>query len=75
MSTLSVRGLPPDVHRALRLRAARNGRRMEAEARAILGEACRPRRPTQEVVAELQRWVDESYGGTKPKDVVAELIR
>ena len=53
MSTLSIRNLPKDVHRELRLRAARNGRSMEAEARAILSEACRPRRPIGEVVAEL----------------------
>lgn len=75
MSTLSVRNLPADVHRELRLRAARKGRSMEAEARAILAEACRPRRPVQEVVAELQRWIDESYGAAKPKGVVDELIR
>lgn len=39
MTTLSVRNLPADVHRELRLRAARKGRSMEAEARAILSEA------------------------------------
>lgn len=75
MSTLSVRNLPADVHRELRLRAARKGRSMEAEARAILTEACRPRRPIAEVVAELQRWIDESYGGAKPDGVVDQLIR
>jgi plasmid stability protein len=75
MSTLSIRNLPKDVHRELRLRAARNGRSMEAEARAILSEACRPRRPIGEVVAELQGWIDSSYGAAKPSGVVDELLR
>lgn len=74
MSVLSVRNLPDEVHRELRLRAARHGRSMEAEARAILTEACRPKRPTGEVVAELQAWIDASYGSSKPGNVVDQLI-
>jgi predicted nucleic acid-binding protein len=38
-STLTVRNLDEAVKTALRVRAAHNGRSMEAEARAILGEA------------------------------------
>lgn len=38
MATLTVRDLPDDVHRALRVRAAEHGRSTEAEARAILTE-------------------------------------
>jgi len=36
MPNLTVRNLPEETHRALRLRAARNGRSTEAEVRAIL---------------------------------------
>jgi plasmid stability protein len=39
MSVLSVRNLPPAVHRALKLRAAKHGRSTEAEVRAILLDA------------------------------------
>jgi antitoxin FitA len=38
-TTLTVRGLPKDVKRKLRLKAALNNRSMEAEARAILTTA------------------------------------
>mgnify|MGYP001045989816 CR=1 FL=1 len=36
MAILTVRNLPDEVHRALRIRAARHGKSMEAEAREIL---------------------------------------
>jgi plasmid stability protein len=39
MAALSIRDLDDDVRDRLRLRAAQNGRSMEAEARAILTEA------------------------------------
>ncbi len=42
MPVLSVRNLPTETHRALRVRAAQNGRSTEAEIRAILDEAVRP---------------------------------
>jgi antitoxin FitA len=41
MAALSIRDLDETVKRRLQLRAARNGRSMEAEARAILTEAVR----------------------------------
>jgi plasmid stability protein len=43
MPALSVRNLSEETHRALRLRAARHGRSTEAEIRAILDEAVRPK--------------------------------
>ena len=43
MPTVTVRGLPEEIHRALRLRAARHGRSTEAEIRTILEAAVRPR--------------------------------
>jgi plasmid stability protein len=39
---LTVRNLPDDVHRALRMRAAQHGRSTEAEVRAILAAAVKP---------------------------------
>ncbi len=42
MPVLTVRNLPEETHRALRVRAARNGRSTEAEIRAILDDAVRP---------------------------------
>ena len=42
MAMLTVRNLPDEVHRALRVRAARNGHSMEAEVRGILESAVSP---------------------------------
>lgn len=42
MAMLTVRNLPDEVHRALRVRAAQHGRSTEAEVRAILEEAVKP---------------------------------
>jgi antitoxin FitA len=42
MAMLTVRNLPDDVHRALRLRAAEHGRSTEAEVREILSIAVKP---------------------------------
>ncbi len=42
MPTVTVRNLPEEVHRALRVRAAVNGRSTEAEIRHILETTVRP---------------------------------
>ena len=42
MSSLTVRNLPEEVHRALRVRAAEHGRSTEAEVREILATAVLP---------------------------------
>ena len=42
MAVVTVRNLPDETHRALRLRAAQHGRSTEAEIRVILEEAVRP---------------------------------
>jgi plasmid stability protein len=39
MPAVTVRNLPEETHRALKLRAARNGRSTEAEIRVILKDA------------------------------------
>ncbi len=42
MAAITVRNIPDDVHRALRVRAAQHGRSTEAEIRAILERAANP---------------------------------
>ena len=42
MAMLTVRNLPDDVHRALRVRAAQHGHSTEAEVREILAMAVKP---------------------------------
>ncbi len=42
MAVLTVRNLPDEVHRSLRVRAAQHGRSTEAEVRALLEEAIKP---------------------------------
>lgn len=42
MSSITVRNLPEETHRALRVRAAMAGRSTEAEVRAILENVARP---------------------------------
>jgi plasmid stability protein len=42
MAVVTVRNLPEETHRALRLRAAEHGRSTESEIRAILEHAVRP---------------------------------
>ena len=73
MGILNVRNLPDDVHQELRLRAARAGRSMEAEARLILTQACRPERPAADSIG-LQEFVLEFYGSRKPDNAVEEFL-
>lgn len=42
MANVNVRNLPDEVHRALRIQAARHGRSTEAEIRLILEQAMKP---------------------------------
>ena len=44
MAVVTVRNLPEETHRALRVRAAKHGRSTEAEIRHILEEAVHPKR-------------------------------
>ena len=66
MAMLTVRNLPDDVHRALRVRAAQHGRSTEAEVRAILEMAVKPesRLRMGEALAERSRKIgltDEDF--------------
>jgi antitoxin FitA len=42
MASLTIRNVPDEVHRAIRVRAAQHGRSIEAETRDILESAVRP---------------------------------
>ncbi|MBL8471260.1 MAG: Arc family DNA-binding protein [Rhodocyclaceae bacterium] len=42
MRSVTVRNVPEEVHRAIRVRAAQNGRSVEAEIRDILESAVKP---------------------------------
>ena len=57
MAMLTVRNLPDEVHRALRMRAAQHGRSTEAEVREILAAAVKPavRVRLGDALAELGR--------------------
>jgi antitoxin FitA len=58
MPTLTVRNLTEEVHRALRVRAARHGRSTEAEVRVILEETVRPSRRLK-IGSEIRRIAGE----------------
>jgi antitoxin FitA len=55
MATLHVRNVPVDVYEALRARAAREGRSMNAEVIAILRRSLTARRDPDDVIADLRR--------------------
>ncbi|MFC0805081.1 plasmid stabilization protein [Ensifer sp. P24N7] len=57
MAILTVRNVPDEVHRALRVRAAMHGRSTEAEVREILESAVKPKQRVRmgDALAELGR--------------------
>lgn len=54
MATIVIRDLDPEVKARLRRQAAANGRSMEAEARAVLGEAVGSVRPPRGLGSYIQ---------------------
>lgn len=73
MAILTVRNVPDDVHRALRVRAAQHGRSTEAEVREILAAAVKPssRMRVGEALAEIGRKI----GLTNEDFAVFESVR
>lgn len=66
MPSLTVRHVPEEVHRAIRARAARNGRSMQAEMLDILESALKPQGRVKlgSMLAEIGREVrltDEEF--------------
>ena len=60
MAILNIRRLSDDVHARLRVRAARAGRSMEAEAREILARACAGAYDAPEGSSEVRDAADSS---------------
>jgi len=73
MAMLTVRNVPDEVHRALRMRAAMNGRSTEAEVREILATAVKPegRVKLGSLLAEVGRQV----GLTEAEAAVFDSVR
>lgn len=66
MAALSIRDLDDDVRDRLRVRAARNGRSMEAEARTILTDAVTDPLPGEpRNVIEAFRLLAAKHGGVE----------
>lgn len=66
MPSVTVRNVPDEVHRAIRVRAAQHGRSIEAEMRDILESAVRPQGRVKlgSLLAEIGRKVkltDEEF--------------
>ncbi len=74
MASLNIRKVPESVRMRLRLRAARKGRSMEAEARAILAEAVGGETGKPFDPAPLQEFVLGLFKG-KPSRLADGLIR
>lgn len=73
MAVLTVRKVPADVHRALRLRAAQHGRSTEAEVREILASVVKPEKRVRlgDALAALGRKI----GLTNEDFAVFERVR
>ncbi|MGO4440537.1 FitA-like ribbon-helix-helix domain-containing protein [Rhizobium sp. RAF56] len=73
MAAVTIRNLPEETHRALKLRAARNGRSTEAEIRDILKAAVSPE--TRLKIGSALKAFGEKYGGIDPdpKDALAPI--
>ena len=61
MPTMTVRNLPEDVHRRIRLYAAEHGLSAEAAARRLLDEATRPTERLGDVVTAFARARHEDF--------------
>jgi antitoxin FitA len=66
MSSVTIRNIDPAIKERLRVRAARNGRSMEAELRAIITEAAdAPTRPPELNLYDRIRARFEPLGGVE----------
>ena len=65
MSSITVRNIPDETQRALRVRAATSGRSTEAEVRAILESTVRP--PDRIKLGTLLADIGQQAGGAELK--------
>ena len=68
MASLTVRGIPEAEKEALRVRAAKNGRSMEAELRAIIGDAVKTTAKPEKDLFTAIRDIVEPHGGLEIAD-------
>lgn len=73
MATLTVRNVPDDVHRALRVRAAEHGRSTEAEVREILAAVVKPEKRVR--VGDALAAIGRKVGLTDEEFAVFESVR
>ncbi|MGF1548075.1 MAG: plasmid stabilization protein [Thiotrichales bacterium] len=73
MAILTVRNVPDDVHRALRVRAAQHGRSTEAEVREILAAAVKPEKRVR--VGDALAAIGNKIGLTHEDFAVIESVR
>lgn len=73
MAILTVRNVPDDVHRALRVRAAEHGRSTEAEVREILAAAVKPEKRVR--VGDALAAIGRKVGLTDEEFAVFESVR
>jgi plasmid stability protein len=79
MATLTVRNVPDEVHKGLRLRAAQNGRSVEEEIRRILAEQVTPdaeyrNSKTPEEIAEAVKRIQDLFAPIRGKYSVDQFI-
>ncbi len=69
MAVLTIRNLPEEIRKRLRVRASRNGRSMEAEARDILASAVNTASTEElpQAIERLQNWIAQSSKKLKSK--------
>jgi plasmid stability protein len=75
MATLTIRGLDPVTHARLRVEAARHGRSMEAEVRAILEEQLTPSSNGRGLGSRIRARFQEIEGELELPDRSGELPR
>lgn len=73
MAILTVRNVPDDVHRALRVRAAQHGRSTEAEVREILAAVVKPEKRVR--VGDALAAIGRTIGLTNEDFAVFETVR
>ncbi len=74
MPSVTVRHVPEEIHRRLRIRAARNGRSMEAELRQVLALAAGLKPPpAPAAIEEAREAAAETESARMPQEVYRKL--
>ena len=73
MAILTVRNVPDEVHRALRMRASQHGRSTEAEIRYILEKAVKPEQRLR--LGDQLNQLAQAHGLTNSDIELLEQIR